>query len=150
MIRLISDRDDIKEKPHLNDFFSKIKLLIIMSKAMMSSYPLEEHRLDEIIEAAESIIRDCVDWQGRCSNFRHLVRTESTVNMDDAFFQRAKLLAVMAKSFAQGNPMGLYRLRALMRNIDELCEMLRYVPLKDGDIAAEREEAFPRGRNQVN
>ena len=128
MIRLISDRQDIKEKPHLNDFFSRLKLLIIMSKAFLGNYPLDKHRLAEIANAAEQVIKDCVEWKGRYNNFRSDVRSEDIIKMDHIFFQRVKLLSTMAKSFAQGNSMGHYRRLALEQNIRELCESLRYTP----------------------
>ena len=47
------------------------------------------------------------------------------------FFERARLLATIAKSFAQGNPVGEHRRMALHKNIDELCRMLQYVPAQD-------------------
>ena len=128
MIRLITDRPDIKEKAHLNDFFSRLKLLIIMSKAFLGNYPLEKHRMDEIVEAAEQVIKDCVEWKGRHNNFRSEVKSEDVIKLDHIFFQQVKLLSTMSKSFAQGNPMGPYRRMALQENIQELCETLRYTP----------------------
>lgn len=128
MIRLITDRKDIKEKEHLNDFFSRLKLLIIMSKAFLGNYPLEKHRLEEIVKAAEQVIKDCVEWKGRYNNFRSDMQSEDIIKLDHIFFQRVKLLSTMAKSFAQGNPMGQYRRIALKENIHQLCESLRYTP----------------------
>ena len=37
----------------------------------------------------------------------------------------------MAKSFAQGNPMGDHRRMVLNKNIDDLCGMLKYDSAQD-------------------
>ena len=131
MIRLISDRKDIQKKPQLNDFFSRLKLLIIMSKAFLGNYPLEKHRLQETAKAAEQVIKDCVEWKGQYTNFRSDVQSEEVIKLDHIFFQRVKLLSTMAKSFAQGNPVGDHRRMALNKNIEDLCGMLQYVPAQD-------------------
>jgi hypothetical protein len=130
MIRLISDRKDFKENEVLDSFFTKLKMLIVMSKAFLNGYPLEENRLKEIASAAEKIIKDCVEWQGRVHNFREMAEAQKKFTFDHIFFQRVKLLATMAKSFSQGTPMGHYRKLALENNIRDLCDMLKYIPQK--------------------
>jgi hypothetical protein len=130
MIRLISDSKDFKEKEYLHSFFTQIKMLIIMSKAFLGGYQLEPNRLKEIVSSAEHVIKGCVEWKGRLHNFRSMAESEDLFNFDHIFFQRVKLLATMAKSFAEGNPMGHYRKLALENNINDLCKMLRYVPKK--------------------
>jgi hypothetical protein len=130
MIRLISDSRDFKEKEYLHSFFTQIKMLIIMSKAFLGGYQLEPNRLKEIISSAEHVIKGCVEWKGRLQNFRSIAESEDIFKFDHIFYQRVKLLATMAKSFAQGNPMGHYRKMALENNINDLCEMLKYVPKK--------------------
>jgi hypothetical protein len=130
MIRLISDSRDFKEKEYLHSFFTRIKMLIIMSKAFLGGYPLEPGRLKEITRSAEHVIHGCVEWKGRCQNFRSMAESEDVFKFDHIFYQRVKLLATMAKSFAEGNPMGHYRKMALENNINDLCEMLKYVPQK--------------------
>jgi hypothetical protein len=130
MIRLISDSRDFREKEYLNCFFTGVKMLIIMSKAFLGGYDLEPNRLKEIINAAENVIKGSVEWKGRLPNFRSMAESEGTFKFDQIFYQRVKLLATMAKSFAEGNPMGHYRKLALENNINDLCEMLKYVPQK--------------------
>jgi hypothetical protein len=130
MIRLLSDRVDIKQDGDYNTFFTKLKLLIIMSKAFLNGYPLEKQRLQEILHTAEDVAKDCVDWAGRRTNFRSIADTKKSMQLDHVFFERARLLATIAKSFAQGNPVGEHRRMALHRNIDELCRMLQYVPVQ--------------------
>ena len=53
------------------------------------------------------------------------------IGLNHVFYERVKLLAYMAKSFAQGNLVGDHRRMALNRNLDDLCGMLQYVPEKD-------------------
>jgi len=133
MIRLISDRPDIKQDPNYNTFFTNLKLLIIMSKAFLNGYPIEEQRLKEIIRTAEDVVKDCIDWKGKKKNFRSVADFNKPIQLDHIFFERVKLLATMAKSFAQGNPAGDHRRMALKKNIDDLCDMLRYVPAQDDE-----------------
>ena len=130
MIRLISDSREFKEKEYLHNFFTQIKMLIIMSKAFLGGYTLEPNRLAEITSAAEHVIKGCVEWKGLVQNFRAMAASENTFTFDHIFYQRVKLLATMAKSFAEGNPMGHYRKMALENNIKDLCEMMKYVPQK--------------------
>jgi len=131
MMRLITDRTDIKQDDTYNPFFSKLKLLIIMSKTFLSGYQMEKHRLKEIVIAAEEVVKDCVDWKGQKDNFRSEATQKGSLELDHVFYERVKLLAYMAKSFAQGNPVGDHRRMALNKNIDDLCGMLKYVPTQD-------------------
>jgi hypothetical protein len=131
MMRLILDRSDVKKDPTYDTFFSKLKHLIIMSKAFLHEYHLEEQRLKEIIRTAEDVVKDCVDWKGQGNNFRSKAASKGLIQLEQIFYERVKLLAVMTKSFAQGNPMGHHRQMALNKNIDDLCDMLQYVPAQD-------------------
>ncbi len=131
MIRLLTDRPDIKRDPDYNTFFTNLKLLIIMSKAFLNGYALEEQRLKEIIRTSEDVAKDCVDWKGQKTNFRSIADSKRSLQLDHIFFERARLLATMSKSFAQGNPVGDHRRMALNKNIDDLCSMLQYVPTQN-------------------
>ena len=131
MIRLLSDRPDIKQDPNYNTFFTNLKLLIIMSKAFLNGYPLEEQRLKEIIRTTEDVAKDCVDWKGKGTNFRSISDSKRSIQLDHIFFERVRLLAFMSKSFAQGNPVGDHRRMVLNKNIDDLCGMLQYVPAQE-------------------
>ena len=131
MIRLLSDRPDIKHDSDYNTFFTNLKLLIIMSKAFLNGYPLEEQRLKEIIRTAEDVAKDCVDWKGKRTNFRSISDSKRSIQLDHIFFERARLLATMSNSFAQGNPVGDNRRMVLYKNIDDLCGMLQYVPAQN-------------------
>jgi len=111
-----------------NLFFSRLKLLIIMSKAFLENCPMGEFRMQAVIRNADEVARDCVDWNGYFQNFRATTESGATLALDHIFFQRVKLLAIMTKSFAENNPMGQHRKMAVRNNIDYLCETLGYAP----------------------
>ena len=131
MMRMILDHTDIKKDPIYNTFFSMLRQLIIMSKAFLHGHPIEEQRLKEIIRTAEDVVKDYVDWKGQKDNFRSAAERMRFIGLNHVFYERVKLLAYMAKSFAQGNPVGDHRRMALKKNLDDLCDMLQYVPEQD-------------------
>ena len=120
----------IKSRPagRKNIFFSRLKLLIIMGKAYLENHPMGEYRMRAVIRNADTVARDCVDWNGYFQNFRASTDSGTMLALDHIFFQRVKLLAIMTKSFAENNPMGQHRRMAVRNNIDYLCETLGYAP----------------------
>jgi len=128
MKRLGAARQGMKEIQHQDVFFSRLRLLIIMTKAFTGNYPLGEHRIAAIARNADFIARDCVDWNGYYNNFRSTPESEKLLEVDHIFYQRVKLLAIMAKSFSEGNPIGQHRRMAIQNNVDYICEALQFVP----------------------
>ena len=53
------------------------------------------------------------------------------LEVDHIFYQRVKLLAIMAKSFAEGSPVGQHRRMAIRNNIDYICEALQFNPQEE-------------------
>jgi hypothetical protein len=131
MIKLGSTSKRTGTPGRKNIFFSRLKLLIIMSKAFLENYPMGEYRMRAVIRNADQVARDCVDWNGYFQNFRASTESGVAVALDHIFFQRVKLLAIMTKSFAENNPMGQHRRMAVRNNIDYLCETLGYVPSRE-------------------
>ena len=74
-------------------FFSRLRLLIIMARAFLKNYPVGEHRLRAVIRNAETVARDCVDWNGYHDNFRSSPESRQLLENDHIFYQRVKLLA---------------------------------------------------------
>jgi hypothetical protein len=109
-------------------FLSRLQLLIIMAKAYLENYPLGENRLKAMIRNADIVSRDCVDWNGYYNNFRSSTESKRILETDHIFYQRVKLLAIMTKSFATGNPVGQHRRMAIRNNIEYICEALQYNP----------------------
>jgi hypothetical protein len=98
---------------------ARLQLLIIMSKSYLKGYPLGEFRKRAIIENAEEVVRHVKE---------QMSDDESKEEMDtDRIFQlRVELLAVMAKGFAEGYPMGEFRRKALEDNLDYICEAITF------------------------
>ncbi|MDX2447263.1 MAG: hypothetical protein QNK29_08735 [Desulfobacterales bacterium] len=128
MKRFGAARQNMKKIRHHDVFLSRLRLLIIMAKAFTGNYPLGEHRLKAIAGNAETVVKDCVDWNGYYNNFRSTPESNKLLEVDHIFYQRVKLLAIMAKSFAQGSPMGQHRRMAIQNNIDYICEALQFIP----------------------
>ncbi len=131
MIKLGSTSNKTRTPGRKNVFFSRLKLLIIMAKAILENYPMGEYRMRAVIRNAEEVARDCVDWNGYFQNFRASTESGRLLPLDHIFFQRVKLLAIMTKSFAENNPMGQHRRMAVRNNIDYLCDTLEYVPSRE-------------------
>ena len=128
MKRFGAARQNMKEIQHQHVFLSRLRLLIIMAKAFTENYPLGEHRLKAIARNAETIARDCVDWNGYYNNFRSSPKSNKLLEVDHIFYQRVKLLAIMAKAFAEGSPVGQHRRMAIRNNIDYICDALQFAP----------------------
>ena len=126
MKRFGAARQEMKQLRQHDIFLSRLRLLIIMAKAFVGNYPLGERRLEAVARNAETIARDCVDWNGYFNNFRSSKESKRILDVDHIFYQRVKLLAIMAKSFADGSPMGQHRRMALRNNIDYICEALQF------------------------
>ena len=128
MKRIGAARQDMKKIQHHHVFLSRLRLLVIMAKAFTGDYPLGELRLRAIARNAETVVRDCVDWNGYYNNFRSSPESNKLLEVDHIFYQRVKLLAIMAKSFAEGSPVGQHRRMAIQNNIDYICEALQFSP----------------------
>lgn len=113
-------------------FISRLKLLIIMSKAYLEGYPLGTQRAQAVIDNARAVSREITDWfGGEFVNFRSENEQHQGDPMDYYFFQRVKLLTVMAKGFAEGNPMGEFRKKAMAENLEHICNTLTF----DNDLS---------------
>jgi hypothetical protein len=126
MRRLGNAAADMREMNPDDVFISRLKLLIIMSSAYLKHYPLGDYRKKAIIRNASCVAREIVRWQGPIWNLhsRHELRDDST--FDHIFFQRVKLLAVMAKAVAEDCPTGHHRLKAMEDNLNFICEAIRF------------------------
>lgn len=126
MLRLGAPAADMREMDADDVFISRLKFLIVMSSAYLKKYPLGDHRKQAVIRNANRLAREIVDWRGQASNFRSGHEFKGDATYDHIFFQRVKLLAVMAKAVAQDHPMGFHRLKAMEDNLNFICETLRF------------------------
>ena len=103
---------------------SRLQLMIIMAKAYLKGYPFGGHRTNAVRNNTARLSTALKDWASYKANFSAAEGKTTSPNMDHILFQRIKLLLVMSASFAEGNPMGASRKRALENNIDYIAESL--------------------------
>jgi len=109
------------EKMRREDFFiERLKLLMVMCKAFIKGYPVEDFRRDAVLKNADHVFFETADWGGQYINVREKALYINGFKPDTYFYQRVKLLALMAKSFAQGNPAGYFRVKAVEDTISEI------------------------------
>ena len=126
MLRLGASAADMRDLDTDDVFISRLKLLVIMASAYLKQYPLGDVRKKAIIQNANQVAREIVDWQGQVHNFRSDHELKGDASFNHIFFQRVKLLAVMAKALAEDHPMGFHRLKAMEDNLDDICETIRF------------------------
>ncbi len=119
MLRDGSSPEDMREMSKDDIALSRLQLLIIMSKGYLKGYPLGVHRKQAIIENAEYLAK--LDAETKPD-----AESRGEMDFDYVFHQRVQLLAVMAKAFAEGCPMGQFRLQALRDNLDFICEAITF------------------------
>ncbi len=108
-------------------FIVRLNLLVIMSLAYLKGFPLGSVRAKSIIENCKIISKEIIDWTGgEFSNFRseHEIRGDKYLN--HIFYQRVRLLSVMASGFATGAPMGQFRCQALLENIEYISNTITF------------------------
>ncbi len=121
-MRAMSD-DDI--------FSSRLKLLIIMAKAYLSDCPLGTYRKKAVIENANHVFYHSLHLVSESSTLKDNVFEPQTeigslkkTSEEHLFHQRVQLLAVMAKALAEDRLRGHFRKKALIDNLDKICETL--------------------------
>ena len=103
-------------------FLSRLKLLIIMSKAYLKDFPIGKYRKLAIIENAHSVFYHSLQLIN--SEIHSNIPPEVETEQEKEFHRRVQLLAVMAKELAEGRLTGDTRKKALKDNLDRICEML--------------------------
>ena len=121
-MRAMSD-DDI--------FSSRLKLLIIMAKAYLNDCPLGDYRKKAIIENANHVFYHSLHLVSESSTLKDNVFEPQTeivsqkkTSEEHLFHQRVQLLSVMAKALAEGRLRGHFRKKALIDNLNKICETL--------------------------
>jgi hypothetical protein len=122
----------MRDMNHDDTFIERLKLLIIMIKAFWGDYRLEGYRLKAILRNAEEVLKICNDWNRYITEIRSTNELTEGLEFDYIFHQRASLLAIIAKSFVVGNPMGYHREKVIKDNIDYICATLEFNPQEEG------------------
>ncbi len=129
MIKLRPMPDEMREMLSGDIFLSRLKLLIIMVKASLIGYPLGKYRKRAIIENAHYVFYRAIRINAKSQRSKKYIFEDQTKMICTGetsgwhhFYQRVRILAVMAKALAEGHPTGEYRIRAINENLDKICE----------------------------
>ena len=121
-MRTMSD-DDI--------FSSRVKLLIIMSKAFLKGCPLGNYRKQAIKENANyvfyhslQLVSEYSTWKDNSLDAQKDIISKEQTAVEHVFHQKIRLLAVMAKALAEDRLVGHFRQKALNDNLNQICEAL--------------------------
>lgn len=118
MLRLGSPPLQAREMD-LNDIFlSRLRLLIIMSRAFLDDLPLGDYRRQAMLENARHIETESIELGRFVSGGSYQHTSDEATDFDHVFYQRVKLLAVMVKAIAKGFPMGDHRKAAMRENVE--------------------------------
>jgi hypothetical protein len=107
-------------------FISRLHLMIVMAKAYLKNYQLGGYRAIAIKNNAARLAEAPTGWHSYKTHFSKAATETTGIRLDHILFQRIRLLLVMGVSFAEENPMGPSRKRALRNNIDYITECLNF------------------------
>ena len=116
----------MRKQQEADIFLSRLQLLIVMAKAYLKDYQIDGHRAVAVKNNAARLAETPTGWKSYKKNISNATNKTASVYLDHILFQRIRLLLVMAVSFAEGNPMGPSRKRALKNNIDYIAESLDF------------------------
>jgi hypothetical protein len=108
-------------------FFSRLKLLVVMAGAYLKGQDCRMWRLRSMRRNTKYMSLFMRNWNDHLTNFISDSESRHQIQLDHIFYQRVKLLSIMIKSFAEGNPMGLHRKLALKNNVDYLNDILEHM-----------------------
>jgi hypothetical protein len=126
MLRLGSEPGMMREMELDDIFISRLQLLIIMSKAYLGGYPLGKNRVKSILENVEYVKTDAIGLAEDLEFFDKAEDVNGGLNFDRIFYQRVKLLAVMAEAFAKGHSLEPHKKEALEKNLNSICEAITF------------------------
>ncbi|MBW1726225.1 MAG: hypothetical protein JRF31_00115 [Deltaproteobacteria bacterium] len=112
-------------------FSSRLKLLIIMAKAYLRDCPLGTYRKKAVIENANHVFYHSLHLVSESSTLKDNgsepqteIVSQKKTSEEHLFHQRVQLLAVMAKALAEDRLRGHFRKKALIDNLNQICETL--------------------------
>ncbi len=106
------------------NFLSNLKYLMVISKAYLEKYHLDDDQKKATIRTANAVFNECRKWEGLFNKYRSPFKKKKKNESDHFFYQRAILLSVMIKSYCIGNLMGNNRNKSLAKTTDFLCGAL--------------------------
>jgi hypothetical protein len=126
MIRLGAEPLKMREMELDDVFLSRLQLLIVMTKAYVNAYPLGRHRLKSILENARHLKTEAVGLDEDLEFFGKDDGYGIGLDFDSGFYQRVKLLSVMAEAFAKGHTLEPQKREALEKNLETVCEAITF------------------------
>ena len=126
MLRLGSIPEGMREMELDDIFLSRLQLLVIMTKSYLSNYPLGSYRERSILENAEFVKVDAVGLAEDLEFFGLDENSPDGLDFTPVFYQRVKLLAVMAEAFAKGHSLEDHKQEALEKNLNTICETITF------------------------
>jgi hypothetical protein len=126
MLRLGAPFSQAREMDLDDIYYARVRLLVIMAKAFLQGCLLGDHRRQAILENAKHVETDSIELGNIIHSHLDQAVEESQGNEDHIFFQRVKLLAVMMKAVAKGFPLGDNRKKAMLENLDGICQFMAY------------------------
>ncbi len=127
MLRLGSNLFQMRTVRDDDILISRLRLLIVMAKAYLQDTSLGNYSLRSIIRNAGQVSYFLSDWHRYLKDLESNKKSPVNFETDHIFYQRIKLLSVMVKSIAQGNPLGIHRKSALKSNVEYISEILPYL-----------------------
>ncbi|RLC32558.1 MAG: hypothetical protein DRH32_02705 [Deltaproteobacteria bacterium] len=126
MIRLGSTPQDMHEMSIDDIFLARLKLLIIMTKACLSGYPLGRYRRNAIASNARIIESEAVDLGDLDAGISPHFTTMEISDSEKIFYRNVRVLAVTALDFAaDGETSGSER-EKLNSVLDTICEFITF------------------------
>jgi hypothetical protein len=98
-----------------------------MAKAYLENHDFGIWRLRSMVRNTMSLSGLMSNWHNDLMNYTPSQKRTGKIHLDHIFYQRVKLLSIMVKSFAEGNPMGTHRRAALKSNVEYICETLDHM-----------------------
>ena len=132
MIRFGPASREMKSMSNEDIFSSRLKLLIIMSKAYLKDCPIGNYRKQAIIENSRFVFYQSLKLSSEIAAIKNddsrtqpgTASPAGDMHEEYIFHQRTQLLAVMAKALAEGRLKGQFRKKALQDNLNKICETL--------------------------
>lgn len=126
LLRRGADPQDMREMKEHDMLLARVKLLIIMCAAYLKDYPLGKYRKDAIIENANHVATGSGNLQINGEGIEGEEHSAGGMNREFVLRERVRLLALMAKGCAEGNPMGQFRKKAMEENIDFISSAIKF------------------------
>jgi hypothetical protein len=142
MMKLSPTSGETKAMSVHDIFLSRLKLLIIMAKAYLKSYPIGRYRKSAIIDNANHVFYLSLRFSSEIDFIENHepesqsgITSKIEIEEERVFHQRVRLLAVIVKAAAENRLTENFGKKALQENLDRICDTLIFdFHIKDLDF----------------